>query len=129
MLAPTSDDVSKEFTSAARVEKAVGRLHHPPPDGFATLLGNFGSSISSLHFGGKTAMTRPFQGYAQYGLFNWTFVLESRHRLDIKRFIHDAARWFGAEGGDRAGNVASGQLSSSTCISSQASRRSSRNPS
>ena len=62
------------------VEKAVRRLHHPPPDGFAKLLGgeNFGSSIPALHFGGKTAMTRPFQGYAQFGLFDWTFVLESR---------------------------------------------------
>jgi hypothetical protein len=45
-------------------------LHHPPPDGFAKLLGgeNFGSSIPALHFGGKTAPTRPFHGYAQFGL-------------------------------------------------------------
>ena len=48
-------------------KKAVGRLHHPPPDGFAKLLGgeNFGSSIPALHFGGKTAPTRPFHGYAR----------------------------------------------------------------
>jgi len=49
------------------VEKAVRRMHHSPPDGFAKLLGgeNFGSSIPALHFGGKTAPTRPFHGYAQ----------------------------------------------------------------
>ena len=80
-------DLAEGFTLAVRgmkrtrheYKKAVRRLHHPPPDGFAKLLGgeNFGSSIPALHLGGKTTMTRPFHDYPQLELL-WAFVLETR---------------------------------------------------
>jgi hypothetical protein len=56
-------------------KKAVRRLHCPPPDGFAKLLGgeNSGSSIPALHLGGKTTMMRPFHGYPQSGCFGLSF--------------------------------------------------------
>jgi hypothetical protein len=89
------------FTSAVRCmqrtrheyKKAVRRMNHLPPDGFAKALGgeNLGSSTPALRFGGRTAPTRPFRGYAQFRLPDfWAFVLESRTTGSMKRLNHCA---------------------------------------
>ena len=138
MLALTSDGVSTclkrpSLQFAARrgschAEKAVRRLHHPPPDGFAKLLGgeNFGSSIPALHFGGKTAMTRPFHGYAQLGCLTLGFrfrelnVVRDKSGLSTAQTQSDAADGLIRTLSSR-GPVALGRLTSSTCIAIQAS--------
>ena len=111
---------------SCHAEKAVRRLHHPPPDGFAKLLGgeNFGSSIPALHFGGKTAPTRPFHGYAQ-SLLTLGFRFRDSTSFEIKAVIHCAKQSDAADGLMRTlssrGPVASGRLTSSTRIAVQAS--------
>src|SRR5258708_3994328 len=62
-------------------KKAIRRMHHPTPDGFAKPLRgeNLESSTPALRFGGKTASPRLFRGYAQFGLpYFWAFVFAGR---------------------------------------------------
>jgi hypothetical protein len=68
-------------------------MHHPPPDGFAKPLGgeNLDPSTPAFRFGGKTAPTRRFRGYAQFVVPDfWAFVLETPIRDEAVKPLRDA---------------------------------------
>jgi hypothetical protein len=116
-------DVAEGFTLAVRFmqrmrheyKKAIRRMHHPTPDGFAKPLGgeNLGSSTPALRFGGKTASPRLFRGYASSGCptFGLSFL---RGDLTMRRASVETVD-------HRAASAASGRLASSACLAISAS--------